>query len=410
MLSGIKLEEFYAQSLGITSPWEVTEVKIIEAEKRFQISVECSEKATWADPETGEQTQIHGWRERSWRHLDTCEFETWVTVNVPRVKLSSGKTKTVVVPWAEESGRFTKSMESHVIDILLRTHTVGGAARIARITRDQAEGVMNRAVKRGLARREEISLSQVGIDEKAIRKRHQYATILTDLDSGRVVEVVEKRTKQAAKELLENLPDKVSQSIEAVAMDMWPAYIGAVEDVLPEAAIVFDRFHIKKHLNEAVDRVRRKENRKLVKEGDASLKGSKYSWLKKRPDLRTKAAAEFRKLLAEQFDTGKAWTLKELFDRFWQYSSRSWAMRFLDNWIEEAKDTMLKPLIEAADMLRKHEAGLMNYFSFQITNAAAEGINSMIQTLRSAARGLPDFEKFRNRVLFHLGQLNLRPI
>lgn len=407
-LFSIKIEEFYAQSLGITAPWEVTEVKINEAEKRFQIRVECREKTIWVDPDTGERSHIHEWRERTWRHLDTCEFETWVTAKVPRVKLSSGKTQTVVVPWAEQSGRFTKSMENHIIEILLRTHTVGGAARIAGISRDQAEGVMNRAVIRGLARREEVALTQVGIDEKAIRKRHKYGTILTDLESGRVVEVVEGRTKQAAKKLLASLPAQVSQSIEAVAMDMWPAYISAVDEVLPEAAIVFDRFHIKKHLNEALDRVRRQENRQLAKEGDDSLKGSKYSWLRKRPDLRTKAAVEFRKLLAQELKTGRAWTLKELFDRFWQYTSRSWAWRFLNNWIEEVKNSSLKPMIEAAEMLRKHEAGILNYFSFPITNAAAEGINSLIQTLRSAARGLPNFEKFRDRVLFHLGQLDLK--
>ena len=127
----------------------------------------------------------------------------------------------------------------------------------AGITRDQAQGVMQRAVERGLDKREQTPLELVGIDEKAIRRGHRYVTILSDLVEGKVVDVAEGRTTKAATQLLNSLPDRVSETIEAVTMDMWAAYIKAVESELPEATIVFDRFHIKQHLNNAVDLVRR---------------------------------------------------------------------------------------------------------------------------------------------------------
>ena len=137
-------------------------------------------------------------------------------------------------------------------------------------------------------------------------------------------------------------------------MDMWPGYIGAVAQALPEAAIVFDKFHIKKHLNEAVDKVRRQEHRLLSAAGNPSLKGSKYLWLKRPQDLCRKAAAEFRSLLVQDQQTGTAWALKDNFDRFWKYTSLAWAMKFLWDWVETARATELIPLVKAADMIDQH--------------------------------------------------------
>ncbi len=149
-----------------------------------------------------------------------------------------------------------------------------GVARLARITEDSADGVMRRAVERGLLRHQLQSPKLLGFDEpersgdrppqaarrvsganqKAIRKGHRYATILTDVGNGCVIDLVEERTKEAALHLLGQLPEGSTGSVQAAAMDMWPAYIGAVEQALPKAAIVCDKFQIIKHLNEVVDK------------------------------------------------------------------------------------------------------------------------------------------------------------
>lgn len=407
--SGMEIKEFYAQSLNVVDPWRVVEVAILEEKGAVEVRVECREKVFWVDPDTGERATIHDWRERRWRHLDTCEFETWLVAEAPRVKLSSGKVVTVKVPWAENLGRFTMGMERRLIQILAQCPSVSSAARLAGITRDQAEGVMRRAVQRGLERREQCPLELVGIDEKAIRRHHRYATVLSDLISGEVVEVCKGRTKEATCQMLGELPRTATASIEAVAMDMWPAYISAVEETLPEAAIVFDRFHIKKYLNDAVDKVRRQEHAELSGNGNMLLKGTKYQWLKDHDDFRVKGAAEFLKLLAHSLKTGTAWSFKDLFEHFWTYRSRACAMRFFYDWIDTVNDSGLKPMMKVADTLLKHMAGIMNYITFPITNASAEGLNSIIQGLRTAARGLPNFENFRARILFHLGGLNMDP-
>ena len=115
--------------------------------------------------------------------------------------------------------------------------------------------------------------------QKFFRKRHRYVTVLTDSDSKLALDVVQERTQQAAEKLLDTLPESSRQAIEAVAVDMWPAYMSAVASKLPEVSEVFDRSHMTKHLNEAVDKVRRKEHRELTEVGDDTLKQTKYLWL-----------------------------------------------------------------------------------------------------------------------------------
>ena len=406
----LSLKEFYGQSLELKAPWKVVEVMIDGEARQVRIRVECARGEVWGDPETNERAEIKDWEERTWRHLDTCQFETIITAKVPRLLLKSGRTLTASVPWAAPRGRFTLSFEAHVIALLQHCRTVRGAALLAGITEDAADGVMRRAVARGLMRRELEPPQVLGFDEKAIRKGQRYTTIMTDLENGAVIDLVEGRTTEATLGLLALLPEGSKDSVQAVAMDMWPAYIAAVAQALPEAAIVFDKFHIKKHLNEAVDKIRRQEHRQLSAAGNLTLKDSKYLWLRRHRDLCKEAAERFRSLLIQDLQTGTAWALKENFDRFWGYTSQAWALKFLWDWVETARATDLSPLAKAADMIEKHAEGILNYLMHPITNAAAEGINSVIQSLKHAARGLPRFESLRIRVLFFLGKLNLKPV
>ena len=408
-MDALSIEAFYGQSIGVKAPWKVARVAIKGELKQVHILVECPHGIAWVDPETGERAEIKDWQQRVWRHLDTCEFETIITAEVPRIKLKSGRTIMVSVPWAEPGGRFTCHFEAYLINLLEKCRTVKGASLLGRVTQDQIDGVLARAVARGLARRQPETPRHLGLDEKAMRKGHRYITILNDLDAGRVIDVVEERTQEATEKLLVALPEKSRPSIEAVALDMWPAYMAAVAKALPEASQVFDRFHVAKHLNEAVDKVRRQENRQLTELGDDTLKRTKYLWLRSRLDLRTQVGIEFRQLLNGDLQTATAWALKENFNHFWSYQSWARALGFLEKWVEAARETELKPLEKVAEMIDKHGEGLLNYLHHRITNAASEGMNSAIQSLQSAAKGLVNFTSLRVRILFFLGKLDLRP-
>ena len=117
-MKALDLKSFYAQSLGISAPWKVTDVTFEGDHRVVNVFVECASGVLWADPETAERAEIKDWRERTWRHLDTCHYQTIVTARIPRVKLKSGKTMTVSVPWAMPSGRMTCAFEEHFIELL----------------------------------------------------------------------------------------------------------------------------------------------------------------------------------------------------------------------------------------------------------------------------------------------------
>lgn len=408
-MKSLDLKSFYAQSLGISAPWRVTNVVFDGDHKVVTVFVECASGVAWVDPETGERAEIKDWQDRTWRHLDTCQFQTIVTARVPRLVLKSGRTMIVTVPWAEPGGRLTKAFESHVIDLLLHCRTVRAVSALTGLGEDQIDGVMERAVARGMARREEVRPRHLGIDDKCIGRRYRFGSLMIDLDAGRVIDVVEGRTTVDAVLLLERLSEAARRNVEAVAMDMSPAYIGAAQAVLPDAAIVFDRFHVVQHLTRAVDLVRRREHASLSKAGIDTLKGTKYEWLRTHDDLRRKSEGAFRALLDEDLRTGKAWALKENFRRIWEYRQTGSAMRYAHKWADAVEATGIAAMKKAAETVKRHLWGIVSFVRHPITNAATEGINAMIQTLRHAARGLPNFASFRNRVLFHLGQLNLKP-
>jgi len=178
--------------------------------------------------------------------------------------------------------------------------------------------MMERAVERGLACRELESLQYAGIDEKSFRRGHSYVSILTDLTGRRVLEVVEDRTEEAADGLWESLTDKQKNQIEAVAVAMWPAFANTIETNVPQAEIVHDRFHISKHLNEAVDQVRRSEHRGLKQVGDERLTGSKPLWLFNPENLSDDRWIEFETLKDQELKTSRAWAIKEQFRWFWE--------------------------------------------------------------------------------------------
>jgi len=395
--------EFFAGVLDIRSPWAVSNV--LRDGEGCRITVEIVFERSSGGDLGG---HIHGYVDREWRHLDTCQYQTFLRARVPRIRRPDGTTTEVEVPWAERFSRVTKMMEARVIETLQMASNHSAAAKHLGMSRGQLDRIMERAVSRGLARREKSDIPHIGLDEKAMRRGHRYVSVMTDIDKGVVVDLVEGRTMEAADELWGCLTPGQRCSVEAVAMDMWPAYMASAWTWAPNADVVHDRFHVASHLGKAVDTVRKREHKKLMGTGDDSLKGTKYRWLRRWDDLRS-APVDFRTIYRSALETAKTWSYKEAFDCFWDYVSESWARKFFEGWYRSVIRTGIEPMKRVARMLKKHLPGLLAYTRHRITNATAEGLNSKIQTIRNNARGLPKFETFRIRVLFHCGGLDLRP-
>ena len=397
--------EFYRHILGLESPWGVSNVDLDMTANRVVIRLEIDRTTKWFHPETREPAILHKWTERRWRHLDTCQFETIIEASVPSVKYRDGKIEEVAVPWADRYQRYTKLMGQAVIMWLQACGNVDKVAATMRLDWQTVNRIMERAVERGLLRRKNEPISKVGVDEKSFRKGHVYASILNDLDNNRVWDLVEGRTKQNAKELFETLSEEQRAGVEAVAMDMWAAFENAATELMPHADIVHDKFHVSAHLNKAVDEVRKEEHRELMSKGDETLKKTKFLWLRNIPDLRCEPS--FQELYNANLKTSRAWRFKESFAAFWDYIYQAPAEKFFNDWHRAVKRSKLEPLKKIADMLANRLWGLKNYLKHRITNAASEGMNSLVARVIANARGLRSFRTLRVRVLFFLGKLDM---
>ena len=178
---------------------------------------------------------------------------------------------------------------------------------------------------------------------------------------------------------------------------------------VPNAEIVHDRFHISKHLNEAVDKVRRQEHKALMKDGDETLKGTKQLWLYNPENMSDEQYEEFDTLKDIELKTSRAWAIREQFRWFWKYSYAGNAKKFFTRWYQWASRCQLEPIKKVAKMLKRRLNNILTWFRHHISNATAEGFNSRIQSLKSAARGFRNFENYRTRILFFCGKLELVP-
>lgn len=403
--------ELYFHLLGLRSPWEVERVEMNMKAQEIVVYVTHGTEASFVCSECGTSCPLHDHDdERSWRHLDSCQFKTYLRARIPRVRCKEHGVKQTRVPWAEPKSRFTMMFERFAIDVLLETD-VAGAAAILDVTWDQAHHIMARAVKRGLARREQTPVRHLGVDEKAIAKGHRYATLVNDLKRGVVLDVTEHRTKESFKSSLQRLPSATLAGVEAVAMDMWQPYFETAIEVIPGAAskVVFDRFHIVGHMNKALDKVRRKEHRALRAEGDDRLVGLKYSFLRGAERIDDDVRRRFVRMRETGLRTGRAWSIKELLRGLWDCDSLKDGLHWWSRWYHWATHSRLAPVIAVAKMINRHLPNVMTYFAHRITNAASESINSVVRMLQKRAFGYRNFDNFRTAVLFRCGGLSLYP-
>jgi len=293
----------------------------------------------------------------------------------------------VKLPWAEPGGRFTALFERLAIDWLTAASQKAVGQRLG-LSWDEIHGIMERAVERGLERRQAEKLPTLGVDEKAFRKGQKYFTLVNDLERSRVLYVAEDRTQASLDGFWETLTEEQLASIQAVAMDMWDPYIASVREHVAEAGgkIVFDKFHIAKHLGEAVDRVRRRENKTLRAAGDDRLTGTRYDWLRHPAAMEPKDRQEFAALRNSNLKTARAWALKEAAMALYGYVYERPARKHFRWWHGWAVRSRLQPMIHTARMLKRRLDNILTYLRHRVTNAASESINSKIQWVKYRPR------------------------
>lgn len=404
-------KRLYEQLLGLAPPWHVEEVTLELKDGRVLIALGGGAGIELC-PECGRRCPRYDAHERRWRHLDMFQYETILVARVPRVECREHGIRRIRVPWAEERSRFTALFEALVIDWLRNTEQIAAVAKGMRLTWDQVDGIRARAVARGMARRGRVPLpAAVGVDETSITRGHEYVTVVSSLAEPVVLDVRDERRQESLDGFWEQYTPEERSVVEAVAMDMWDPYIASTKAHLTDAGIkiVFDRFHIMKHLGEAVDKVRRSEHRELRARGDDRLTRTKYLWLSRPGRLERAARALVLTLARTTLRTAKAYRYKEWASKLWGYVRRGMATRLWQAWLRSATRCGLEPIRRVARMIQRHWDGVINAATSDVTNAMAESVNSHIQRIKKRACGFRNRERFRAAILFHLGRLDLYP-
>jgi transposase len=244
-----ELNAHYGLLLGLNDSWEVVEFNVDPEGRLVEIQLRHRGGKLVCPDSQQARPQADLSAERTWRHHDFMQFETRIRASVPRCECEQCGVKTTAVPWAGKHSRFTLMFEAFAIKVLTACSSAKRAAELLKLDWDTVPSIMSRTVERGLQRRSVEEVKHVGMDEKSFLSGHNYVSVLTDLDQSRALEVIPGTTEESATELWKSLPESQRKQIKAIAMDMWPAFIQAAEQMVPKAYIVLDKFHVSKHLN-----------------------------------------------------------------------------------------------------------------------------------------------------------------
>ncbi len=347
-------------------------------------------RRSWPCPECGEACSLYDHQpERRWRHLDICQFKTILHAEPPRSNCIAHGPRAVRLPWAEPNSRCTALFEAIAIEWLKVASQQAVAGQMG-LSWDEVHAIQERAVARGRARCQREVVEHLGVDEKSFTRGHRYFTLVNDLDRGRVLFVSEGRSEESMDSFWATLTQDQEEGVEAAAMDMWDPYIHSTRRHSPAAdgKIVFDKFHIAKHLSEAVDRVRHQENKQLRAAGDDRLTGTRYDWLRHPARMEAQDRKEFAALRDSNLKAARAWALKEVMMAFFCYVYERPARKHFRWWHNWAVCSRLTTMLEKARISKRRFENIVTYLKHRITNAATESLNSKIQWVKYTARGL----------------------
>lgn len=343
-------------------------------------------------------------KERRWKHVPLWGIPVTLVYSPRRVECINCGIRVEAIPWTQG-----KSPLSLPLSVVLATWSKIVAWNVVGQLFGFHWNTVRKSVKNivdyGLANRDLGDLLYIGIDEISRKKGHVYHTQVYDLIGKSLLWSGEDRTAETLEAFFDYLGKDRCEHIEAVCCDMWAPYIDAIKRRLPNALLVFDKFHIVRHLLDAVDQVRKEEAQKLKSENPELLKKSRYIWLKNPWNLTDKQRVRLSDLEKLNLKINRAYLLKEAFRKFWDYSYQAWAKKYLDQWFWWATHSRLKPMRDFAWMIRRHQDDILNYFKVLIDNGAVEGLNNKAKAISHRAYGYRTAETFKLALYHGMGKL-----
>ena len=396
-------DQIFTLALGVKTPWEIVKTEFKESNKAqaLHIYIDFKKGSQFGD-ETKILCGVHDTVERTWRHLNFFQHECYLHCRVPRIRTTEGKVKQVDVPWSRSESGFTLLFESYVMLLIENEMPVNKVGKVVNENAHRLWTIFNYWIKKAYQADKTKAPHKLGLDETSQKKGHSYITLAVDLDESKVIHVTEGRKKDAVKSVKNHFESKGIDinKVKHISMDMSPSFIAGVEENFPKAEVHFDRFHVVKLLNEAMNEVRQSER----KEHD-ELKGHRYTFLKNRDNLSEEKQNKLDELIASFPTLGQAYRFKELFNDLWDMETEEQAIRFLVAWCKEVEATDIAPFKKFVKTVKAHWQGIVNFCETNINNGILEGINNKIQLAKRRARGYRLSENFINMIYFICGKL-----
>ena len=397
-------DALFGMALGLQAPWKITDVTFKTndtARRELHLRIGFVTGSKFKD-EAGIDCAVHDTIERQWQHLNFFEHHCFLHCKVPRITTSEGKVRTVDVPWARAQSGFTLLFEAFALALIEREMPVTRVAQILGVHPQRIWTVFDHWVGKARANDDPSSIRRLGVDETSSKKGHSYVTIGVDLDAPRVIHATEGKGKQCMQSIAWHLIKKgvTPEQIEQLSMDLSPAFIAGAAESFPKASITFDRFHVVKLLNEAMNKVRIDERKE-----HAALKNHKYTFLKNKEALSDKKRQALEEMITLYPTLGVAYRLKELFNDLWTMPDKPAANAFLNDWCAQVEKAKISAFQKFANTLRAHWSGIIHFVESNITNAILESINSKIQLAKRRARGFRNVKNYINMIYFLCGRL-----
>lgn len=398
-------KQLFEIALGDIHPWQIQNIEFKQLDEKVRelhIRLDFPAGSQFLDS-YGVLCKAYDTEMHTWRHLNFFEHRCLLHARVSRITDSKGEVKKVQVPWARRNTGFTLMFEAYVMTLLRLEMSPSSVADLVKVYPQRIWDVFNHYVGLAKGQSDDSGIEEVGIDETSKRKGHDYITVGVYLSQGRVFKVAMGKDAAAVKALAGHLEAHGSppQQVSQVCIDMSPAFISGVTSAFENAQITFDRFHVMKEVNKALDELRKTEQKECKE-----LKGHKYTLLKNPENLTDKKQAELADLLLLYPKIGEGYRLKTQFREFWEFDHPGKAERFLKDWCKQVAKSSIFPFQRAVNTIKAHWSGILNFIKSQITNGILEGINSKIQLAKKRARGFRNVNNFINMIYFLYGKLN----
>jgi transposase len=381
------MREIFGQALGICKPWFIVDVTFDAKKKRLDLGIDFIKGTTFSFEQDGVVNEYKAYDtvQKEWRHLNFFEHECYLQARVPRIKTSDDKTHLIMPPWNGLQNGFTLLFEALILQ-LSKGMPINQVCKLVKISDHKVWSILDKYTEKTRDLNDYSKVTKVGMDETSIAKGHDYVSLFVDLERKKTIFVAAGKDSATVKAFADDLAQHNgdASNITDVSCDMSPAFIKGVKENLPKANITFDKFHILKLINEAVDEVRRMEAKE-----NPLLKGTRYLFLKNEQNLTqverdTKNELRLSKLNEKLF---RALGLRETFQQLYTAQTEDDFERLLKKWYFWATHSRLDPMKKVAKTIRKHWDGVLRWKASQINNGILEGLNSVVQAAKRKARG-----------------------